>query len=1344
MSLFPVLRNNPGDSPQQDRPISDNATEWLSNNASYQPHVVLEPRLPYGNYATQADFLRAAERYLESSSDSDAEDGAGATVPAVKLPGTAEPSGRGAGSDIVDMDSDRRAASGLAPRQAAAALTAAKPLLKDVATQPGEVFYDTRGDLDNLVYESLYGSNVASYYRADPLGLSKGARANRLLPGQVMTAAVAAARGRGRGPRRGGDEEEEDDEPPHGSLAAIRYFAAKTVAAERSRRLRRVFLSEAPVLPGAGGGGSRRGGGGAGRAGGGRRGWLLSQLEGPAAAAKAPSEGSAGGMMYLWLRFAAFQDGVSRLLSRRGVAEVAGSAAEKKMAILQRALDCHPSHPALLRGMMAAGEPLLEPEELMDRWERLLRRTPAEAALWRDYLTRRRSAFAVTKLSNMQAAYGNAMHALASERACQQRKAATHASERSAALAVVSDLDQELVRLVLELVDLELCAGASEFAVARIQALLEFHCFAPGSLDRAAAAMGGGGGGGGGVRLPAGALLRLFDNFWESGAPRVGEESAVGWAKWYRKENDALWVASKTGPLDDVSDGRRVRGGYGDQQRQDEDGEGGGGGGWTGWMELPPLPLAPPPPSGAAPAQGDDVAAAAGGDGGGGDGAEGEGGDEGEDEEADEAEEEGAVQELTEEQLLAQLGLKLDEQLEEMQRQGVPPDILSRWLRTERERSARDWQPLRPPPAAHGSRTSPQREAEAAEPGDGGGDDGAVVAQRVVLINEIRDGIFPIEDPDLKMDLILGCLCVLGVPLAVTPSPPGGGGGGAAAAVRLYSSCLGCCSQSFLRFLPQQVALAECQRCLPLGLAAAAAAAVSSGGGGGGAVAAPWYLQDESRRAFVARLLRGLLLDGPYMDQPQIALAYLLVEASSVQADGADGAAAARLLQQLPCADRAREAARKLLSERRHSVALLMALAAVEDAAGQPRAARRARDAALTGAPGLPPGEQRLLPLLAGRQVTREDVAAARRGFEARVPSLLAARDGALDAPSASCLYLGGAFEALTGRLYPAAGGGLAAALTIHKHATAAVTVEVRQASGFHEALVVSYCGLVVSELHGSAAAAAAGGGGGGAAARGGGGGVGEGGVQPAKARMAVLQLLALRLQLAHLGSAGGGGGAGGGSYSRLRRDLAILAAALRRRAEGSLEALAEAETERREAAERGGAARPLVPNNSAATAAAAAAVWWVQLAAEAAQQLPAGASNDPRVARLMERAAAARHLAPCAPIWTAYLAHEAAAGRLVHAKRVFLRAVREVPLSKVLWMLGLSLLGQSGGGGNGAEASATDGGGVSAAAAAAANAGMLTSREVSELLGVASDKGVRLHTDVYEVMLQHLAEQDP
>ncbi|GFR52210.1 hypothetical protein Agub_g14750, partial [Astrephomene gubernaculifera] len=104
--------------------------------------------------------------------------------------------------------------------------------------------------------------------------------------------------------------------------------------------------------------------------------------------------------------------------------------------------------------------------------------------------------------------------------------------------------------------------------------------------------------------------------------------------------------------------------------------------------------------------------------------------------------------------LLAQLGLRLDQQLEEMQRQGVPPEILARWLRTERQRSARSWRPLRPPCPAS---ADGEQEQEAGGAGGGGAaaaggeamqeeqqqGEGPHDPQAVVLLEEIRDGLFP-------------------------------------------------------------------------------------------------------------------------------------------------------------------------------------------------------------------------------------------------------------------------------------------------------------------------------------------------------------------------------------------------------------------------------------------------------------------------------------------------------------------------------------------------------------------------------------------------------------------------
>jgi hypothetical protein len=106
---------------------------------------------------------------------------------------------------------------------------------------------------------------------------------------------------------------------------------------------------------------------------------------------------------------------------------------------------------------------------------------------------------------------------------------------------------------------------------------------------------------------------------------------------------------------------------------------------------------------------------------------------------------------------------------------------------------------------------------------------------------------------------------------------------------------------------------------------------------------------------------------------------------------------------------------------------------------------------------------------------------------------------GRLDEAAATWLYLGGLFEALSGRLFAGTGGGggLAAALALYKHAATAPPYGLRRASGWHEALAAAYCGLLVSETE----LGALGGGGGGA------GGGGPGGVAPGRVRQLVMQV---------------------------------------------------------------------------------------------------------------------------------------------------------------------------------------------------------------------------------------------
>lgn len=224
------------------------APPWVSGNASFQADL-FQQQQALGRYATRADFLRAAERYLDSSSSEDddeadeapAADAADPTTGAAAAP-AAGPAGRAAGAagqqtpaatrardagpsgarrppgspsssasssgDSRDrkrrrtgssrrrhaeddgrkgndrdgkkhkrhhrssskhkgpsLDREREkilrleraaAAAGLAPRQAAA-LAAEKQLQKKGQHVVGEMYYDTRGDMDNVVYQARRG-----------------------------------------------------------------------------------------------------------------------------------------------------------------------------------------------------------------------------------------------------------------------------------------------------------------------------------------------------------------------------------------------------------------------------------------------------------------------------------------------------------------------------------------------------------------------------------------------------------------------------------------------------------------------------------------------------------------------------------------------------------------------------------------------------------------------------------------------------------------------------------------------------------------------------------------------------------------------------------------------------------------------------------------------------------------------------------------------------------------------------------------------------------------------------------------------------------------------------------
>jgi hypothetical protein len=657
--------------------------------------------------------------------------------------------------------------------------------------------------------------------------------------------------------------------------------------------------------------------------------------------------------------------------------------------------------------------------------------------------------------------------------------------------------------------------------------------------------------------------------------------------------------------------------------------------------------------------------------------------------------------EPTEEELLARLGAQLEEQLQGLQAQGCPPHILRAWLREERSRCLQHWLPAR--------RGTDQQEAaeEAAEPGPAG--------HAAVGYGDISHCLFKLQHAGSLELLVLGCIALLGVQLGGWHTSNQGGPWEER-------------SMSSLQLLQQQFA------------------AGSAGSGTqhfwdalrscGSSV---WFLQSEARRAFLSRMLSELLA-GPLAGSAHVCSALLTVEAAEAvpdaeQGDGqqeqqdstepASAAGAATASMNLVCADRARALAKGLLAEQRDNLRLWDAYAQLEAAARQHKVARKVYDTALAAAEALPAAGKAYLPVLAlhyaelelqrgaadslqraqhicfwyllgdgykpysskrQQQPAPADVARARRAFQERFPVLLATGQGGLDEPSCAAICHAMVCEVLHGVVAGVEGAGVQAAVALAKQVAAAVPADVRRASMHHELLQVRLCRLLLQLHLGGLSSSTAAAGAPGLQLAGASGSASAAALLPARRPPAPAQLRALLLQALEL-------------YPSSEQLLAQLM-----QLEQSTHSLMRLRRHLAAAAQRPGAPRH---------------VWELYLASEALRpggwvtlqsQLEKAVASSATAAEAAAADGAGAAAAADAGLWRLYITYMQATGNAEAARRVFLRAVRECPWSKALWLAGL-----------------------------AAVAGHLGSKESSELVAIMADKEVLQRTDLVEVMLASL-----
>ncbi|CAN1265746.1 Nuclear exosome regulator NRDE2 [Linum perenne] len=244
-----------------------------------------------------------------------------------------------------------------------------------------------------------------------------------------------------------------------------------------------------------------------------------------------------------WLDFAEFQDKVASMQPQKGARL---QTLEKKVSILEKASELNPDNEELLLCLLKAYQRRDNADVLMGRWERVLMHHSGSCKLWKEYLNVVRGEFSRFKVSELRKMYAHAIQALSTACSKQFRQVDQNAKPTSTDPAILQ-LELGLVDIFVSLCRFEWQAGYQELATALFQAEIEFSLFCPSLL------------------LSENAKLRLFEHFWNSDAPRVGEEGAVGWSTWLEKEEENRQRILKE-----------------EMSREEESG------GWTGWSEPRP------------------------------------------------------------------------------------------------------------------------------------------------------------------------------------------------------------------------------------------------------------------------------------------------------------------------------------------------------------------------------------------------------------------------------------------------------------------------------------------------------------------------------------------------------------------------------------------------------------------------------------------------------------------------------------------------------------------------------------------------------------------------------------
>ncbi|KAJ8341255.1 hypothetical protein SKAU_G00335460 [Synaphobranchus kaupii] len=236
-----------------------------------------------------------------------------------------------------------------------------------------------------------------------------------------------------------------------------------------------------------------------------------------------------------WLKFVRFQDeltgGAGSFAGLEGEADGRRKSLrmtlEKKVSILERAVESNPTSVELKLARLQLCQELWEPAALLKEWKKLVFLHPNDGQLWRRYLLFSQSQFSTFSVSKVNGVYGKCLSTLASvEDGCMLSHPAQPGTEET------------MLAIFLQQCHFLRQAGHSEKAVSLFQAMLDFTFFKPDSVRE----------------LHTRQQVEFFEPFWDSGEPRVGEKGARGWKAWMHQQERGGWLVPNDPDDDDEDD----------------------------------------------------------------------------------------------------------------------------------------------------------------------------------------------------------------------------------------------------------------------------------------------------------------------------------------------------------------------------------------------------------------------------------------------------------------------------------------------------------------------------------------------------------------------------------------------------------------------------------------------------------------------------------------------------------------------------------------------------------------------------------------------------------------------